>query len=99
MMRMGGGILFAQLSEYADIDNFIDFILVGGNSFDITQFAGKEVELFFGLENGAGADDSLFIDNISITQNQTQTNNVPEPASILLMTAGMVAMRRKLVMS
>ncbi len=97
MMRMGGGILFAQLSEYADIDNFIDFILVGGNSFDITQFAGKEVELFFGLENGAGADDSLFIDNISITQNQTQTNNVPEPATFLLMSTGLIAMRRKLL--
>ena len=74
---------------YTDADS-----LSGNILFDITSYAGQNVDLLFSLSNNAGGDDSLTIDNIEITQSQS-ASPVPEPASIFLLGAGLFAMRRK----
>ncbi len=88
-------VFLAQIVESGNLSHAID--LSSGGSFDITSFAGKNVELRFGLENVAspdGSNDSLTIDNIFISQNQV---SVPEPTTILLIGAGLMAMRRKFI--
>jgi hypothetical protein len=91
-------VVFVQM-ETTDYSNTIYFDPFDSSSFDITDFAGMEVDLLFGLENNLGADDYMTIDNIMITQSQSQTNSVPEPTTLLLMFAGLGVMRRKLFSS
>jgi hypothetical protein len=90
----GGDRWFAQLSDgaggLADID-----LTAGSGPFDVTSFAGLNVEILFGIENIAGNDDWLKIDNITIAE-ETQSNNVPEPGVFALLGLGALMLRRKI---
>lgn len=78
----------AQLVDTSNPLNIVDLTL--GN--DISSLAGLEVELLFGLDS-FGDDDTLTIDNIEITEAQA---TVPEPTTLFLIGAGLVAIRRKI---
>ena len=89
----GDDVLLAQLVETANLTNFID-LSSGAEPYDITSFAGLEVDLLFGLENNNGADDFMTVDNIVISQHDAQ---IPEPGTLLLLAAGLVTIRRKFI--
>lgn len=85
----------AQLVDTSNSSHFANLTLTPGNGqFDLSGFAGLTVQLLFGLENLGGADDTLTIDNILITESQPN-GTVPEPSTLLLAGAGMFAARRK----
>jgi len=91
----------AQLVDISDPNNhFLTFTTSapgsGKGQFDLTGFSDLTVQLLFGLENmwgGDGIEDTLTVDNIVIAERQP--NGVPEPSTLLLMTAGLIAIRRK----
>ncbi|WP_198245447.1 PEP-CTERM sorting domain-containing protein [methane-oxidizing endosymbiont of Gigantopelta aegis] len=88
----GGDNWFAQIGD--GIGPLIDIDIAGAGPFDVTSFAGLNVQILFGLENMAGGDDWLKIDNITITE-QMQANNVPEPGVFALLGLGVLMLRRK----
>ncbi|BCX89108.1 hypothetical protein MIN45_P1478 [Methylomarinovum tepidoasis] len=88
----GGDNWYAQLTDKSgsglpplDLD-------VSPGPFDVTAFAGKAVEILFALENIAGGDDTLLIDNVTITERLAA---VPEPSILGLLGLGMLLLRRK----
>lgn len=82
----------AQLVDNSNSSNAAALALSpGSGQFDLSGFAGLEVQLLFGLENIGGADDMLSIDNIAIAE----SSSLPEPGSLLLIAAGLFAARRK----
>ncbi|MBV5309617.1 hypothetical protein [Chromatium okenii] len=87
----GGDIWIAQLIDMSDASHFLD-LTTGVSSFDVTGFSGRSVQLQFGLENIAGADDKLTIDSIAITARQ---GAVPVPGTLVLLSIGLVALRRQ----
>ncbi|QPK62815.1 PEP-CTERM sorting domain-containing protein [Methylomonas sp. LL1] len=87
----------AQLVDASDSSHFLVFNSAntsGNGQFNLAGFSGLTVQLLFGLENIGGADDSLTIDNIVITERQPNAS-VPEPGTLLLISAGLLAARRK----
>ena len=82
----------AQLIDTSNPSHYLD-MSAGSTPYDVTGFSGLNVQLLFGLENIGGGDDSLSIDNITITERQ---GVIPEPATLLLVGTGLVALRRKL---
>ena len=78
-------MFLAHIVNVNNVSHFLD--LTSGGSFDITSFAGEDVQLWFSLENNGtpdGSNDSATISNIQISQNQV-FGSVPEPSSIVLM--------------
>ena len=67
--------------------------LSAGGVFDVTDWAGLAASITFYIEDGDYATDTLTIDNIVFTE---KTAAVPAPATILLFTLGLAAMRKKL---
>lgn len=64
-----------------------------GGVFDVTDWAGLAASITFYIEDGDYDTDTLTIDNIAFTE---KTAAVPAPATILLFTLGLAAMRKKL---
>jgi len=88
-------IYSAHIFDINDMSHNLN--LTVGNSFDITSFADKQVQLMFSIENNGspdGSNDFLEIGNISI--NQTSVS-IPEPNSLILMgvVLGLVLIRAK----
>jgi len=89
----------AQLVDTSNTSHFLSFDTAsagasGNGQFDLSGFSGLSVQLLFGLENIAGSNDTLTIDNIAITESQPN-GSVPEPSALLLISAGLLAAKRK----
>jgi len=83
---------FAQLSPAAGL--MIPTIdLLGSSSVEITALAGEAVELFFSVDDlDFTTNDMLSVDNIIV---RVEGATVPEPASVALVAAGLVFLRKR----
>ena len=88
----GGDNWYAQLTDNSG--SGLSPLNIGSGSVDVTSFAGLDVQILFGIENIAGNDDWLQIDNVSITQKQA--SNIPEPGIFALLGLGALMLRRKI---
>lgn len=80
---------FAQLRNL-DTNDILN--LSSGGSFDISQWTGVHASLEFGVvDNDFILGDSLTISNLALRQ------QIPEPSSLLLLTLGALALRRRLI--
>ncbi len=89
----GGDYWYAQIGD--GLGGLTDIDVTGAGPFDVTSFAGLNVQILFGLENNSGGDDWLKIDNVTITE-EIQANNVPEPGVFALLGLGALMLRRKI---
>ncbi len=88
---VGGDNWYAQLTDQSG--SGLSPLDITSGLADVTSFAGLDVQILFGLENIAGGDDWLQIDNVSITQKQA--SNIPEPGIFALLGLGALMLRRK----
>ena len=89
----GTDFWLAQIVETAAPYTALPLNLDGPSN--ITAFAGLNVELSFILQNDVGGDDTLEIDNITITQTEAVA---PAPGVIWLLSSGLLGLgvaRRK----
>jgi len=78
------------LAELSNSSSTLD--ISAGGIFDITSWGGTNATLSFLVEDIDDISDSLSIANIAITEIPA---TVPEPTTVLLISAGLLAMRRK----
>lgn len=78
------------VAELVDLGGALATVDISAGPIDITAWAGQTAQILFYLEDGdLLAQDSLTIDNISITQHAA---SVPEPGSLLLLLGAGLAL-------
>jgi len=89
----GGDTWLAQLTDQSGSMAPVDLTSIT-QPFEVTAYSGLDVELLFSVENIAGGDDSLVIDNLRITEEIFDP--VPAPSVLALLGLTLLAWRRKL---
>ena len=91
----GGDSWLAQLTDQSGSGLAPVDLTAVSLPYEVTAFAGLDVELLFSIENIAGNDDSLVIDNLRITEEVVDP--IPAPSTLALVGLTLLFWRRKLI--